>query len=352
VYSEPRDAREAGTAIAAAARVLRRLDPADPTPYLLLRGYRWGELRALGEDPDPREFAKALAAPATEQRTRLKTLFLDERWDELLETAEELVSKPTGRGWLDLQRYVALAAERLGPEYALVSSAVKTTVRQLLLDVPELIDATLMDDVATASRDTRAWLEAQGLLDGGRGPDRADPDQMGDTDTGRAVRDASFGKAAALVRAGDPHAAIELLLNRAEHEASERERFITRAEAIEIMLDHGMKDLALPTLKQLSELVTKHALEEWEPAEVVAKPLALLYRCLDDGTPMKNELHDRLARLDPVFFMHATRKAARKPRPGGGSRPATDEAVDDTGDEALDELLAMDLDELLDEDED
>lgn len=316
--SEPRTAGEAALAIGTAARVLRKLRPTDPTSYLLVRAFRFGELRALGEDPDPTAFAKALAAPTTQQRTHLKTLFLDEEWADLLETAEKLAAEPTGRGWLDLHRYVALAADRLGSEYELVSQAVKTSLERLLEDVPNVLNATLMDDVSTASRDTREWLQVQGLLDGVPETGTGAADGSVDTDAGRAVREASFSRAAAMVRAGDAQGAIELLLDRAEHESSERERFITRSEALAIMLDNGMKAFALPTLKELNELVARHSLEEWEPPEVVAKPLTLLYRCLDEGVPMKQELHDRLARLDPVFFMQATRRADAAAARGSG----------------------------------
>lgn len=353
VLSEPRDAGEAATAIGAAARVLRRIDPTDPSPYLLIRAFRFGELVSLGPEPDPTSFAKALAAPTTKQRTRLKTLFLDEQWADLLETAEELASTPAGRGWLDLHRYVALAADRLGPGYEIVSQSVKTAIERLLADVPNLVDATLMDDVSTTSRDTKEWLEVHGLLDPATRSDAPKPDGSVDTDADRAVREASFSRAAALVRAGDPQAAIELLLDRAEHESSERERFIIRSEALEIMLDHGMKSYALPLLKELNDLIARHSLEEWEPPEIVAKPLTLLYRCLDDGVSMKQELHDRLSRLDPVFFMHATRAIEKEstrgtdPAPAKGQvTPQSPEPETDDDDE-LEKLLG----ELEDEDE-
>src|SRR5690606_37390601 len=65
---EPKDRDDAAARIAAAARFLRAERPTDPAPFLLLRGFRWGELRG-GSDRgiDPR----LLAAPPTELRTRL-----------------------------------------------------------------------------------------------------------------------------------------------------------------------------------------------------------------------------------------------------------------------------------------
>ena len=49
--------------------------------------------------------------------------------------------------------------------------------------------------------------------------------------------------------------------------------------------------------------VEAHRLEDWESGDVVARPLALLYRCLekaeaDFGT--RNALYLRICRLDPL----------------------------------------------------
>jgi type VI secretion system protein ImpA len=301
--AEPRDPAEAATAVAAAARVLRRSDPCNPAPYLILRGFRWGELRSAGEHLDPR----VLVAPTTVQRTSLKSLFLDQDWENLLEAVEEVMATPAGRGWLDLQRYAVLATERLGGEYRHVAGALTSALRSLITDLPDLLRATLMDDSATASPDTVRWLEAQELIAGDGGGGSSDLDGAADTDAGRTVRQASFDRAAALARAGDPHGAIEMLMDRAEHEGSERARFITQVEAAGIMIDHGMMPIARPILDELAQLIDRHMLEEWEPTEIVAKPLGLLFRCLGstDGA-LRQQLYDRLAKLDPLLAMRVS----------------------------------------------
>src|SRR5439155_9061854 len=43
---EPTSVEDAAARIAGAARYLRGLDPRNPAPYLMVRGFRWGELRA------------------------------------------------------------------------------------------------------------------------------------------------------------------------------------------------------------------------------------------------------------------------------------------------------------------
>ena len=70
---EATSGEDAAGRIAAAARYLQRVDPRSPASYLLLRGFRWGELRAHGGALDPR----LLAAPPTDIRTRLQGPLLD-----------------------------------------------------------------------------------------------------------------------------------------------------------------------------------------------------------------------------------------------------------------------------------
>src|SRR5690606_31204836 len=136
-------------------RFLRREAPADPAPYLLLRGFRWGELRAGGGHVEP----TLLTAPPTEVRSRVKGLLLDEKWEDLLEAAEEVMASPFGRGWLDLQRYVIAAVDALGEEFAPVGRAVRGALRALLEDLPELPAMTLADDTPVANGETIAWLK-------------------------------------------------------------------------------------------------------------------------------------------------------------------------------------------------
>lgn len=311
----PRNKDEAAAVVGLAARVMRQEDPADPSPYLLIRGLRWGELRAGGDHLDPRW----LQPPSTEQRTHLKGLFLDGKHPELLEAVEEVMGTPAGRGWLDLQRYAILASERLGSEYRLVAKAIRGALRSLLLDIPSLVDASLMDDSPTASRDTMAWLKDEGLLPGeGESESQAGVDQTRRAD--RVIRDASYDRATAMVRAGDPQGAIEMLMERAQHEHSARARFITKAEAAGIMVSSGMEVVARPILDELLALIDQHGLENWESGDVVAKPMGLLLRCLtpQEGT-LRQKVYPRLAKLDPMLAMEVNR--ATTPSPGPAASP-------------------------------
>jgi type VI secretion system protein ImpA len=298
ISAVPKSRAEAEARVAAAAAFLRKEDPTDPAPYLLLRGFRWGELRLRSPDVDPR----LLAAPPTDQRARLRSLLLDGQWAQLLEGCEQVMATPYGRGWLDLQRYVLEACAGLGSEYDRVANGIRRALQALLQDLPGLTRLTLMDDTPTANSETRVWLEDLGLTagDGGAG---ARTVGSGSRAGGRDPMEMAMER----VRAGEPERAIELLIVQASQEGSERERFLRRSQAARIMVDVGREAVALPILQDLMAQIEKHGLDEYEAGEVVAQPMGLLYRCmtkLAGDAGKQQELYLRICRLDPMQAIH------------------------------------------------
>lgn len=292
---QPTSREDAASRIAAVAKYLRQSDPTSPAPYLMVRGFRWGELRASGRNPDPR----LLEAPATPVRTQLKSLLLDGKWDALLEACENVMATPNGRGWLDLQRYALTACERLGAEFAVVTSALRGALRSLLVDLPGLIDMTLMDDTPTANAETRAWLK--GIVESDVGAAESAPTS---SDSMHA-RDAN-GAAIAAVRAGRTDRAIASLMREVGSEKTRRGRFLLQTQLANIMVEANHHPVAQPILEELIAQVEAHKLEEWEAGEVVARPLALLYRCLeklDGDASARQALYLRICRLDPLQAM-------------------------------------------------
>lgn len=305
---DPRNRDDAARRIAAAAKFLRKDAPTDPAPFLMLRGFRWGELRAGGRSVDP----KMLAAPPTDVRTRLKGLLLDARWPDLIEAAEDVMATPFGRGWLDLQRYVITACQASGAQYDEVTSAIKGALRALLRDLPGLLDATLMDDSPTANAETRNWLRDQGVLTG----DEAEAEAA----TEEAALSGSLERVVERMGATQPERAIELLMRAASQEKSERARFLRRSEAAKIMVNAGLEGVAMPILQEMLEQVDTHNLEEWESGDTIAQPLGLLYRCmmqLDHDPAVRDALYLRVCRLDPLQAMRfASPAAATDGEPG------------------------------------
>lgn len=293
---QPTSREDAASRIAAVAKYLRQSDPTSPAPYLMVRGFRWGELRASGRDPDPR----LLEAPPTPVRTQLKSLLLDGKWDALLEACEAVMATPNGRGWLDLQRYALTACERLGSEFAIVASALRGALRSLLLDVPGLIDMTLMDDTPTANAETRVWLK--GIVESDVEPADLAAPSITEPPRGRDLN----GAAIAAVRGGRTDRAIASLMREVGGEKSKRGRFLLQTQLANIMVEANHHAVAQPILDELLGHVEAHKLEDWEAGEVVARPLALLYRCLeklDGDASARQALYLRICRLDPLQAM-------------------------------------------------
>ena len=65
---------------------------------------------------------------------------------------------PCSRAWLDLQRTVVEACEGLGSDYGAIVRAIRSELKALITDIPQLLDATLMDETPVANAETRAWL--------------------------------------------------------------------------------------------------------------------------------------------------------------------------------------------------
>jgi type VI secretion system protein ImpA len=339
---EPTSTADAAQRVAAAAAYLRKQDPASPAPYLLLRGLRWGELRANGGDVSP----KLLEAPPTPVRARLKSLLLDGRWPELLEQAEGVMAAPYGRGWLDLQRYVVTACEHLGGSHDAVAAAVTGALRTLLAALPTLPEMTLMDDTPTANAETRAWLDAQAIAPraslgtpaAGGGGDDALPDG-GDALDAALVEDGATAEHGGLVRArarrpaaaapdpflaaraeltqGRANRAIELLVAELARERSPRGRFVRQTQIAYVMVEAGLDEVAQPILEDLVDIINEHekALEKWEAGPLVAQPMALLCKVLDrtkserEKRHDRDELYQRVCRLDPLQAMALGRGA-------------------------------------------
>jgi type VI secretion system protein ImpA len=87
--------------------------------------------------------------------------------------------------------------------------------------------------------------------------------------------------------------------------SSARTRFLLQSEAARILVDSRMDAVARPILEEMHAAIERHQLPEWEAGEVVAQPLALLYRCIrrTEGEGMGEELYQTVCRLDPMLGM-------------------------------------------------
>jgi len=309
--AEPADRPDAIGCVIAVAKFLRQHDQYDPAPYLLLRGLRWGELRAGGTSVDQ----SLLSAPATEIRQNIKKLSLEGNWAEVLQACELAMGEECGRGWLDLQRYVARACYELGSWYANIRGAVLSSLRALLADYPDLPQFTLMDDTPVANAETVAWLKEEVTPPPpepiAAAPEPAyTPPPAWEQPTGpeaAAVPD-TFELAMQAARSGRPQEGIEMLMRELGQERSGRARFQRKVQLAQLCVSVGHEAVAHPILQELAGEIERRRLEDWEAPDVVAHPLALLYGIARDASPEERQkLYSWICRLDPLQALNVGR---------------------------------------------
>ncbi|HKQ85769.1 MAG TPA: type VI secretion system protein TssA [Candidatus Acidoferrales bacterium] len=315
--SEPADRREMIANVAKAAAFLRQREPHSPAPYLMMRGLRWGELRAAARLSD----AALLEAPPTELRQQIKRLALAEKWAELLETAENAMSLPCSRAWLDLQRHVVEACTALGGDYEGIAAAIRLELKVLLHDVPELLDAAMLDDTPAANAETRAWLlqlmrpasKPQPAADGGASTEAASesapsPGRSAPEPSWPSKTADSYDVATEALKAGQEKKAFDIMQQEIARQTSGRGRFQRKLQLIQLCVASGKDAIAQPLLEDLAAAIENHKLDEWEDRELVADALTALMnlsRRIQEDPSEKQKIFERICRLDPVRALSA-----------------------------------------------
>jgi type VI secretion system protein ImpA len=305
VTAEPADRDDALQRLAIVAHFLRNESPVNPVPYLLLRALRWGELRAAGATLNP----ALLEAPPTEKRTLIKKMSMEGDWAGVLENSEQAMSLPCGRGWIDLQRYAVRACESLGSDYEPVAAGIRSALKALLADYPDLPNSSMMDDTPAANAETQTWLK-ESVLPPPAAPASSEPEFVPASMSSSAPSERANGDKAPDVielamkaaRAGKVQEAIGMLTREMNNERTGRGRFQRHIQLANIFLSTKHEAIAYPILVELAEEIERRKLEEWEEAAIVAQPLALLYRCaekLGRDDAEKEKIYQKLCRLDP-----------------------------------------------------
>jgi type VI secretion system protein ImpA len=309
--SEPAERRELIATVAKAAALLRTQQPHSPAPYLMMRGLRWGELRSGAQLSD----ANLLEAPPTELRQHVKRLALNKKWAELLETAENAMSLPCSRAWLDLQRLVVGACAALGDEYEPISVAIRSELKTLLTDLPQLLDATLLDDTPAANSETRAWLMELMTPVEKSSPvpaetESAAPSSVPPPSNGHHATPAWLAKSAdpyawaqEALKAGQAEKAFAVMRKEIARQQSGRGRFERKLQLVELCVVAGKDSIAQPLLDDLMEAIETHKLDDWEDKEMVAAALATVMKTsakIQGDESEKRRLFERICRLDPV----------------------------------------------------
>jgi type VI secretion system protein ImpA len=307
--AEPTDRRQAVASIAGAASFLRKREPFSPAPYLLLRGLRWGELRTGSHLGD----STLLEAPPTELRQQIKRLALNKKWSDLLEAGEQAMALPCSRAWLDLQRLSVAACTALGDEYHPIATAIQSELRALLNDVPELLDATLLDDTPAANAETKLWLQQLSAPQPSAKPAEDEaasdpPAELNGTPTWLAQAADAYVLAKEALAAGQEEKAFAIMRSAIARQRSGRSRFRRMMQLAELAIAAGKDSIAQPLLEDITATIENHKLDAWEDPQVVAGYLSMLMRTskkIQGSSGEKQKLFERICRLDPVQALSA-----------------------------------------------
>jgi type VI secretion system protein ImpA len=300
---EPAQRRDAIASVARAAAALRKLDPYSPAPYLMLRGLRWGELRGAFQTSD----MTLLEGPPTVLRQHIKRLAIEGKWEELVEAAENAMSLPCSRGWLDLQRFVVDGCVGLGSKYAGIAIAIRSELKALLRDLPQLLEINLLDDTPAANSETQAWLKELAAEPDTQTPEAAPSEapvvENHSAPGWRRKFVDSYELARQELSAGKPEKALDLMRREVERQLSGRGQFFRKLQLVEVCIAAGQSQIAQPIIEDLATAIENNHLEEWEDREIIAKALVLIIKNsqrVQGDESEKFRLFQKVVRLDPV----------------------------------------------------
>ena len=309
---EPLSEEDAAQRVFAAARYLRRQNPANPAAFLLTRSWHFGAALARSgiDDAD-------LEPPPPEVRKELWRLHRDQDWNSLLESVETAMELRCSAAWLDLQYYAGAALENLGESYDAARRTVCDLVRQYVTMLPDAPRKQLLDGTPAASPSTARWLES--LASAAEAPWDARPAQP-DPDTGPKPSDSSEAitgirtsrpggsencptDAMRLAESGRIAEALKAFYEGQQPEDTGRGRFESRLRVASLCIAAEQHALALPGLRELRREIDQWSLAEWDP-EPASRALAMLYECLGKTgakTEEIAEVFDKICVMDPLL---------------------------------------------------
>jgi type VI secretion system protein VasJ len=272
------------------AKYLLAQDNKDARGYRLMRSAYFG-----GWSEPPKD--RIVPGPTKPQRESFEKLAADGNWTELLTRAEgQFAVTPL---WLDMQRYVAVALNGLGPMYKAAADAVALETLALQSRLPTIFDLCFKDGTPFADAATKAWLNEVGgrLGGGGGGGAAADGDPLG----------GAIAEARKLLSEAKGVEAVERLTQEVDGSGSRRHQFRAQLALAGFCMDMNRLALASSILEGLERRVDEYHLEDWEP-DLAAKALARLYECLMKSKPRPTPeeaqrvagVFSRVCRLDPA----------------------------------------------------
>jgi hypothetical protein len=180
--------------------------------------------------------------------------------------------------------------------------------------IPDLVGSVMLDGAPSASPDTVAWLRSEVLVDPQQSrKESLDEVRSMDIDKQREVFEGeppdAFEVAAGELNAGRFSEAFRVLAEALAKEQSGRGRMQRKVQLAKISVEAGQHRIALPILREIYQTIEERRLDSWEVPDLIAPPLAMLYRCLEtlgDTGDFKRHLYEKLCSVDPLRALELT----------------------------------------------
>ncbi|MDB6372313.1 type VI secretion system protein TssA [Photorhabdus bodei] len=251
------------------ARYLRDQPQGWLSSHRLMKSLRWDTVHQL--PPQDTAGLTRLAPPRTEYRARLKRLYRQQSWRELLAQADRMFAAGVNHFWLDLQWYLCQALSQLGHPDESWADIVKQDLNILLDRLPGLENLAYNDGTPFADEVTGQWIARDVMAAQDHGlPDA--PPAPGEHDL--LAREA---EALQLADSEGIEAALRWL-GQLPGIVGGRPRWLQRLLMARVAEQYGKNEMALHLLAEL-DAGEPLGLSEWEPAlmfEVKARQLKLL----------------------------------------------------------------------------
>jgi type VI secretion system protein VasJ len=300
--AEPMETPKQAAGIARkAALFLIEKEPQKPMGYRLMRSLRWDIL----EKAPPADAGKTqLPGPAAQQRAYFQGLIAQQDWKNVLEKGEAAFAAASNHLWLDLQRIIVAACDKLGEQYMEVKSAVLFETAYLIKRLPDIAALSFADGSPFCDETTKKWLsgEVRAVFIAGGGTSAAAP--------AADLFEKEMKKVNEFVGAGKIEEAIDLVQSGIRTAKCERDSFRRSMLVGTLLLQAKQAEIAVSVLERLDQKAGVYSLEKWDP-DLAVEAWSLLvqaYRAARAGKPAniqvllqekQNSILTKVSYIDP-----------------------------------------------------
>jgi type VI secretion system protein VasJ len=303
--------KQAGGIARKAALFLIEKEPQRPMGYRLMRSLRWDIL----EKAPPAEGGKTqLPGPAAQQRAYFNGLPpAQQDWKTVLEKGEAAFAAASNHLWLDLQRIIVAACEKLGGPYSAVKSAVLFETAYFVKRLPEIVPLSFSDGSPFCDEATKAWLSGEVRI------------SFSADSAAAAIPAASFDsydketkKVNELVAAEKIEEAIDMVQSGIRTAKCERDSFRRSMLVGTLLLKAKQAEIAVSVLEMLDQKAGIYSLDKWDPDLAVEAWILLVqaYRAARAGKPpniqvslqeKQNSILTKISYIDPKKALQLTK---------------------------------------------